>query len=356
MASIARATNADDLKAQEKIGSWPSIETISTTHFAAVKLMSTSPDAVELVKLMGTKSVPGLIWVDAYGNPILSQPMPDVAASITYVIANWKSTLASVDKFFKDHQARGDIYVKNGKLREAYVEYSMLAKFKGPNADKAKDAKALVTASWLKVAVAAAKLPVGSRDSLAMLKGLREEVKSLDFAAVLEKELLNAMIANDAAKTAVAVADGENKPAPVPVESTPAPAVAAPEIQAAPVAEAPVQTTRPLAELARTSTPASREPSESVINVSYLVSSTNPALKQAGEALKKGMASYQKATADSMERGEPRNALLRSAHEDFDKTITLIENALAAKPDDVVRRLEERVSMMLYASLKYQSL
>ena len=108
--------------------------------------------------------------------------------------------------------------------------------------------------------------------------------------------------------------------------------------------------------MARSSTPVSREPSEAVINVSYLVSSTNPMLKQAGESLKKGMASYQKATADSMERGEPRNALLRSAHEDFDKTITLIEDALAAKPDDVVRRLEERVSMMLYASLKYQSL
>ena len=356
MVAIGRVGNVEDLKAQEKIGSWPPIATVSSTLFAAVKISADSEDGVNLVKLMGPKSVPGLIWMDQYGNPILSQPMPDVAVSVANVIANWKSTLSNIDRFFKDHLARGDANLKSNKLREAYMEYALLSKFKGPIADKAKEAQATVSESWLKVAAVAAKLPVGSRDSVAMLKGLREEVKNTDFAVVLEKELLNAMMAAEAAKVAAAP-DTENKVAGSPVvEVASAPAPAADPV--APPAPAPEKSlvVKPLSEVIKTSAPVARDANDSTLNMAYLVSSANPVLKQAGEALQHGIAAYQKATADSMERGEARNTLLRTAHTEFDKSITLLEQAAGGKPDDTVKRLEERVSMLLYASLKYQSL
>ncbi len=308
---------------------------------------------------MGPKCVPGLIWLDQYGNPILSQSIPEVPIAVTNVIASWKGTLSNIERFFKEHQDRGDKYMKNGKLREAYVEYSIGAKFKGPSAEKAKEALAKVTESWMKVLAVAAKFPIGSRDSTAMLKGLREEVKNLDFAVVLEKELLATMIAADSSKTAddagkvadasktAEVADAAKPPAPAPVEASNA---------EAPVAPAKATAFRTLAEVASAATPVSKESTETGINVSYLAASTNPVLKQAAAVVQHGITDFQKATADTMDRGAKRNELLKSAHTDFDKSLTLMEEALAAKSDDVVRRLEERVSMLLYASLKYQSL
>lgn len=350
MVCVTRIGNAEDLKAAEKIGSWPTVWTASTTSFAAVKTMNDSQDATELLKLMGPKSVPGLIWLDQYGNPILSQPMPTDASGVTNVIVSWKATLATIDHFFKEHQTRGDTFLKNGKLREAYIEYSLTARFKGPNADKAREAQAKVTESWSKMAANVAKLPVGSRDSVATLKGLREEVKNLDYAPVLEKDLATAMLA--AADSSKVAENSDSKHTVVEVAAVPETPAASTQ-PPAPEKAAPIKT---LAEIARLSMPVTREAAEPGINVTYLISNKNPTLKQAGDVLQQGISAFQKATAESMERGDARNKLLQTAHTNFDKSITLLEEASAGKPDDTVKRLEERVSMLLYASLKYQSL
>ena len=276
--------------------------------------------------------------------------MPTDASGVTNVIVSWKATLATIDHFFKEHQARGDTFLKNGKLREAYIEYSLTARFKGPNADKARESQAKVTESWSKMAAIVAKMPVGSRDSVATLKGLREEVKNLDYAPVLEKELATAMLA--AADSSKVAENSDSKPAPVEAAAVPE-TTAAPTPPAAPEKAAPIKT---LAEIAKSSIPVTREAAEPGINVSYLVGNKNPTLKQAGDILQQGISAFQKATAESMERGDARNKLLQTAHTNFDKSITLLEEASAGKPDDTVKRLEERVSMLLYASLKYQSL
>jgi hypothetical protein len=102
--------------------------------------------------------------------------------------------------------------------------------------------------------------------------------------------------------------------------------------------------------------PAQKESSETNLDVSSLTASPNPLLKKAGESIQHGITAFQKATADSMERGDARNGLLKTAHDDFETSLGLLDKADDPKSDDLVKRLQVRVSMLLYASLKYQSL
>jgi len=57
-----------------------------------------------------------------------------------------------------------------------------------------------------------------------------------------------------------------------------------------------------------------------------------------------------------MDRGEARNKLLRAAHTKFDKALALLDQATAGKPDTQTGKLMERIGMLMYGCLKYQSL
>ena len=74
------------------------------------------------------------------------------------------------------------------------------------------------------------------------------------------------------------------------------------------------------------------------------------------EALKRGSIAYKKATADATDRGAARNELLKAAHADFVKSIDLMEASVAAQPDPKIEQLIQRVSMMVYSCLKFQTL
>ena len=69
-----------------------------------------------------------------------------------------------------------------------------------------------------------------------------------------------------------------------------------------------------------------------------------------------GMADYKRATADSAERGPARNELLRNAHAKFEKSLNILESACDGKPDAQLEKLMEKTSMLMYGTLKYQSL
>jgi len=64
---------------------------------------------------------------------------------------------------------------------------------------------------------------------------------------------------------------------------------------------------------------------------------------------------FRKATADSAERGEARNGLLRNAQAKFEKALALLEWAGMGKPDAQTEKLIERLSLLIYGCLKYQT-
>ena len=345
MVNIARIGNVDDMKMQDRMASWNPLAQMSRTVLAAVKMKSDSQEAITIVKIIGPKAVPGLVWLDHYGNPVMAQSVPDTSQPIAGTVANWKSTLANIEKYFASHQARGDAFLKIGKLREAYLEYSPLAKFKGPNAEKAQAAAAKVKEAWMKVAAVAVNLPDSSRDRIAILKGLRAEVKDTDYASGFEKDVLAAMTIADANRAAAYADGGNGTPAIVP---PPVPTTAPIDPNAADA--------KPLGEVSAASSSSVKDSSDVNVDVGYLLNNSNQRLKEAGKLIEGGIAAFKKATAESMDRGDPRNELLKTSHDNFDKSLTIMTEMITAKPDETLRRLSERVSMLLYASLKYQSL
>ncbi|HLX63958.1 MAG TPA: hypothetical protein VKX17_21985, partial [Planctomycetota bacterium] len=347
MLVVARTGNAEDIKAQEKIATWPQAIQLSNGSMVAVKIYSDNTDALALVKIVGPKAVPGIIWLDVYGNPIVGQSIPDTVAPIQATVAQWKSTLATIDRFFTSHQSRGDLFFKNVKLREAYLEYSQIAKFKGPAAEKAQASVAKVKEVWLKIAAAALKLPAASRDRQTMLNGIRHEVKDTDYVAGFEKDLVAAMAAADASGAVADNANNNGGGATADAGALPPPVASIPDPKAGEV--------KPLSEAAAAST-VTQDQSEMGLDVSFLSAHTNPRVREAGKIIEQGVATFKKATDDKMERGPARNELLKSAHDDFDKALNTLAEATAGKPDAAISRLSERVSMLLYASLKYQSL
>ena len=72
--------------------------------------------------------------------------------------------------------------------------------------------------------------------------------------------------------------------------------------------------------------------------------------------MQQGYADYKKAIADSSDRGPARNQLLKSAHTNFEQALTMMEQAKGAKADTALDKVMERASMLMYGSLKYQSL
>ena len=350
MICLIRENHPEDLKAAKKIGSWPSIAVSSKTRFRSVKVTAESPEGLALIKQFGPKIVPGLVWMDQYGNAIFTQPMPELAEAITNVVLNWKNTLAFVERFFKEHVTRGDALLAKSKLRSAYQEFGIISSYKGPEAKIAKDGQAKIADSWLKMAATALTFGEKAPERLAIVKGLHIDTAHLDVAAKIELAL------NQKPVVVVAAADGAAPDAAGAPETTPVEtaAVKAPEAEMLPVDK------RGLAEVARSSHATESNATDNVesntLDASILAAYPDPRIKQAREAIERGSLAFKKAMADTMDRGAPRNELLKSAHGDFSKSIALIDEATAGKADAPVQKLVERVSMLIYACLKCQTL
>lgn len=341
LAVLHRAGNVDDNKVLDKLASWPQLQAAADGKLVIVlKLKSESSEGQDLIKKLNLKTVPVIVWLDTYGNPIQGQQIPDTVQPIMSVIANWKPTLAAIERFFIDHHVHGDRYLARGKLREAYLEYSFGPSLKGPLGERARTGQGKVKQHWTQLAEIAAKLPTGSRDREVIVKGLRKETLGTDFAASLEQTLQSA-----AATPQVAAA----APAGEPAARSLAPAASV----------MPVTDNKPLLEIvsARPQPAATeRDSDETAVDSRFLGTKTDAKFKEAEKLLQDGILDYRKATAENADRGPARNELLKSAHAKFEKTLALLDEATAGKPDPQTEKLMERTSMLLYGSLKYQSL
>jgi hypothetical protein len=314
----------------DKVASWPQSIELSRGKMAAVKTKVGSAEATDALGKLSVKP-PCIAFLDKNGNPLAGMPIPEAVQPIAQAVAGWKTLSGNIDAFFKDHETRGSKYLDHSKLKEAYLEYSFGAPFKGAEADKSRAGKTKIEDAWMKLFDLAAKMPSGSIGQQAIFKGLRKDTFGTAFAPTMEMYIKTPELAANRGSGA-------------------APAIAA--------AAAPQKS---LAELARGGSSlvtASRndDGDDSVVESSFLLKSGDPRLKQAEQLLQEGIAEYKKATADSTERGPARNALLQSAHTKFDKTLSLCEEATKAKPDAQVEKLMEKTSMLMYGTLKYQSL
>jgi hypothetical protein len=325
MIAIARK---EDQKLVDKLGSWPqSIEMTTKDKLIAAQVKAESAEGTELLTKLAQRA-PAVIFVDHNGNAMLGMPLPESVQPITAVVSGWPTLLTNIDKFMKDHVTRGEKYMDKGKLKDAYLEFSYGAPFKGTDAEKAKGAQVKIEELWGKLLETALKMPDNSVARTAITKGLLRETFGTSFYAEME----------------TAIKAGK----PLELRSTGA-------AYAAKVAPA-----KSLAEVARSApsiVSASRAESEDgPVDSKFLINSTNPKLKEAEKLLQDGITDYKKATADSMERGAARNELLKSAHSKFDKTLTLFEEASKTIPDPQIEKLMEKTSMLMYGTLKYQSL
>ena len=352
MAVLRRLGSLDDQEAVEKLASWPQVGALSKEGMAAVRLNADGSKAEALSSKLKLPSLPGIIWLDQYGNPILGQSMPESAQAIVQVVGNWKTTLASIDRFFKDHNGRGERFLERGKLRDAYLEFSYGVPFKGPEPDRARAGHEKARERWAKLLDVAAKFPEGSRSRDAIVKGLRQDVQGTDYAVTLEQAIQKA----GAALSAVAAAD-------TPAASAEKPAAPASALAAAGVAESksapamPAVENKPLAEVIAARVATQEQPSEDAgVDTKALAGKNDERLKDAEKLVQDGLGEFRKATADTMDRGEARNGLLRAAHTKFDKALALLDQATAGKPDAQTGKLMERIGMLMYGCLKYQSL
>jgi hypothetical protein len=92
------------------------------------------------------------------------------------------------------------------------------------------------------------------------------------------------------------------------------------------------------------------------IDTHLLSDSSDKRLKTAEESYQTGLDLYKKALADSMERGEERNKLLKDARGFFDIAVKLIDEASGGKPTAQMDKLSAKISMLIYGCLKYQTL
>ena len=92
------------------------------------------------------------------------------------------------------------------------------------------------------------------------------------------------------------------------------------------------------------------------VDTRFLASKDDARSRDADKLVQDGLAEFRKAAADIANRGEARNGLFRSAQAKFEKALALLEWASMGKPDAATEKLMERVSMLMYGCLKYQSL
>jgi hypothetical protein len=337
IAVLRRPSNLGDQKAVEKLASWPEMVKLSREGFAAVRLNAEGARAEELSSKVKLPSLPGILWLDQYGNPILGQPMPESADNITSIVSNWRSTLGAIDKFFKEHNGHGEKLLERGKLREAYFEFALGKPFKGPEPERARAGQQKVRARWEQLVKVAGGFPADSLSRAAAIKGLRKDVQGTDYAAALEEA-----IQKTGAPAQAAAADR-------PSGAIVAAGLAPQEPQGL--------DEKPLTEVIRTRSGTLEQPNEDAgVDTRFLASKDDARSRDADKLVQEGLAEFRKATADNADRGEPRNGLLRSAQAKFEKALALLEWASMGKPDAQTEKLMERLSMLLYGCLKYQSL
>ena len=357
MVLIARENNEQDLKYLDQLASWPVIEDMSKKDVAFLWQTETAPRGKELIAQFNIKSFPYVVWLDQYGNALFAQTFPSSAAEIQSVIQGWKSTLENVNKFIRDRVARGDKLLLKGKLREAYQEYTLVAPFNGPDPEKARAGKLKCVEAWKKLASIAADMPTTAKDRAMILKGLTKETQGLDCSKLIADEVAAASKPKAAAPAAAPAATAPAAPVEVAASTPPpAPAAQAPVAPAPPAAPTPVVEIKALKSLASAPVRTERDSDESNMDMRSLSESSDERLKSAGKMLQEGLSAYRQACADSMDRGEARNALLRKAHDAFDKCVQTIDEVNAAKPSPQLDSVMSQISMLMYGCLKYHSL
>ena len=352
MVVIARDGNDVDRKAVELMTSWPVIVEMSKKDLAFVWQTDKTNRGKELIAQFKIKTFPYVVWEDQYGNALFGQTFPDTASAIQSVAQSWKLTLDNVNKFMQDRVAHADKTLAKGKLREAYMEYALVAPFNGPYPDLARAGKAKVLDSWKKLLELAGQMPATSRDRAGVIKGLLKETTGLDCAKTMADAVAEL---NTAKPAAAAVAAADDKPAaaaPIEVaaktDATPAPA--------APVSAPPPAEMKALKSLASAPVNLEHESDDASFDTHLLSESSDEKLKAADKSLKEGLVAYRAACADSMDRGEARNNLLKKAHDLFDQSVQAIDAVNTAKPNPQLDRMMSQISMLMYGCLKYQSL
>jgi hypothetical protein len=357
MAVVYRPGNDDDKKALDKLASWPAARDHSHKNLAAVKVSADDAEIKALCDQFKVKRLPVIFWMDQQGNVLSMQDFPMAAPELDRVPAGWAATTAKVETFLKDHMDKGQKYAAQSKLREAYREFSMLSQFKGSLPQLANDRRKFVAEQWTKMLNMAKS--ADKKQRAVILKGVEHETAGLD----IEKDMHDAItqVASAEMVTAAPAADAavDQPPAATPPApaATPVPqpaAPAAPETPKPAVAEKAPEV-KTLGELANASPVFTKQETDDSPMGGVLLG-RDAKLKDAYAQLNSGMADYRKATSDASDRGPARNALLKSAYEKFTGVMTAIDEAMAAKADAQLEKLETQISMMMYGCLKYQSL
>lgn len=326
MAFIGDGT-PNDKKWTERLSSWPQLQELSHTKMAVVQLSEKEGSGKEIAT--GLKlHAPSLAFLDKYGNAMLGMSFPDSVGPITNVVAGWKGMMANVESFFKDHTTRGERLLNTGKIKPAYLEYELVAPFKGPEPTKAKEAMKKIEDQWLRLLEIGSRMPAGTAQQ-AIFKGLRKDTLGTSYAASMETFLKDP-------NAAVAARNGGG-----------APMVTAP-------AKSLTEATRGSVSSAASND--SSEDANSGLDYGVLSKSSDDRLKKADLLLKEGVTDYKKATADGMERGPARNELLQAARGKFEQVLNLCEEAQKAGVGQGLDKIMEKTSMLMYGSLKYQSL
>jgi hypothetical protein len=262
------------------------------------------------------------------------------------LVSGWKATLEAINKYLKEHNARGRAFLAKGKLREAYIEFSWVTPFNGPESDSAKADLLKVQDCWIKLLDIARESPPTSRERATVIKGLRKDTEGLAFAKTLDKAIQSL----DAPKTDVAQAD------PPAVASAPAPKAVEPTAMPTAMPAVENKTLKQVASMAVPVTNSTPDSDETLIDTRLLAASSEQKLKTAERSIQDGLSAYKRALADNMDRGEERNRLLKEAHGFFDIGLKLIDEVTGGKPDAQTDKLMSRVSMLMYGCLKYQTL
>ncbi len=344
--AITRADNDTDDKMLDRLSSWPQCIELSKKDMAAVEVNATDPEGQEFIKKLGLKNMPAGVWLDSYGNTVSGQALPESGDAVHNIVSNWKNTLGNIEKYFKDHLSRGERLLGHGKLREAYLEYAAVAPLKGPDAEKGREGLQKVKDQWTKILAVAEDMAKDSHGRKAIVKGLRRDTVGLDFASVIEQEIQKVL-------TGV-MADAR------PPEGRGDTKVAAKDPPAKTGSAMPAVENKPLSQLIVGSAPANatpeRETEDAAVDTRGIAAREDERFKKADKLIQDATTSYRKACSDSMDRGAERNELLTSAHINFEMALSLIEQVTAGKPDGQIEKLMERISMMMYGCLKYQSL
>jgi len=317
----------NDKKWTERLSSWPQLQEMSRTKLAVVQLSEKEGAGKEIAQGLKLRA-PSLAFLDKYGNAMLGMSFPDSVGPISNVVAGWKGMMSNVESFFKDHTTRGERLLNSGKIKTAYLEFELVAPFKGPEPTKAKTNMKKIEDQWLRLLEIGSRMPAGTAQN-AIYKGLRKDTLGTSYAASMELYLKDP-------NAAVAARNGNG-----------APMVTAP-------AKSLTEATRGSVSSAASND--SSEDANSGLDTGVLSKSSDDRLKKADVLLKEGVTDYKKATAESMERGPVRNELLQAARTKFEQVLNLCEEAQKAGAGQGLDKIMEKTSMLMYGALKYQSL